>query len=347
MAYWVSNIWRNQKNQRLAARFRESILKRWRLQRKDSEVVPGMKRITLSLLAWAALTLPAHAQNFLDLPSWQHWNLNSMTTDEEARIHAGIRNGSLTRDEASRLLNRVAKINSLKAQLARGGLNMSERIRLDREIDKLAESIYRETSYNNRSRWLGNKPFDWARNWRNDYSCDNLSSWQHWNLNNLTGDEQARINQGLRNGSLTRAEATKLQARLNQINNLKSTLMVGGLSMRERQRLDAELDALSEAIFRESNNNQRARWLGRNPYTWANSWNNNSYRPALNQAKRDWDNNRRDESGQLSNKQVRKIGKNYDQYQKKSDKWNDNNGLTSKQQRKLDKKADKIERKMR
>ncbi len=58
-----------------------------------------MKRLALSLLAVAAVATiasPAQAQNWLNLPSFQHWNLNSMVSNEQARITAGRANGSLT-----------------------------------------------------------------------------------------------------------------------------------------------------------------------------------------------------------------------------------------------------------
>lgn len=236
-----------------------------------------MKRTILSLVALVALGLPgqAQAQNYLDLPSWQHWNLNTMSTDEQARIQAGIRNGSLNANEAARLKARLNNINSLKARLSAGGLNRSERLKIDSELDKLAEAIYRESTDNqNRNNWLGKKPFDWARGWKaNVPNSQNWNAWQHWNFNTMSTDEQARINAGVKNGSITRAEAATLQARLNRINTMKAQLNNNGLSMSERRRIDAELDALGQAIYRESNDSNVAnRWMGKQPYAWTKTW---------------------------------------------------------------------------
>lgn len=233
-----------------------------------------MKRTILSLVALVALGLPAQAQNYSDLPSWQHWNLNTMSIDEQARIKAGILNGSLNSSEASRLQARLDSINSLKAQLSRGGLNRSERIRIDGELDRLAEAIYRESNDNNRrSGWLGKKPFDWTRGWNQNVS-NNWNSWHHWNFNLMSTDEQARIRAGVRNGTITKAEAATLQARLNRINTMKAQLSNNGLSMSERRRIDAELDALGQAIYRESRDGNVARkWRGDQPLAWTQTWN--------------------------------------------------------------------------
>lgn len=234
-----------------------------------------MKRIALSLVAFAALALPAQAQNFLDLPSWQHWNLNTMSTDEQARIQAGLRNGSLSKSEANRLQDRLNKINSLKARLSVNGLNRSERLRIDAELDNLAQDIWRESKDGDRSRWLGNKPWDWTRGGRGggpNNNLFNLNAWQHWNLDNMTADEERRISQGVRNGSITRDEAKRLRARLARVNDLKRRLSVGGLSPAERVKLDNEIDKLAEKIYRESNDADSSRWLGSKPYDWSRNW---------------------------------------------------------------------------
>lgn len=57
-----------------------------------------------------------------------------------------------------------------------------------------------------------------------------------------------RIDQGVRNGSLTRPEARQLQNRFRNIARLENRYRAGGLSMRERRDLDQRLDALSRQI---------------------------------------------------------------------------------------------------
>jgi hypothetical protein len=241
----------------------------------DSEELLSMKRTFLSLVALVALGLPAQAQNYLDLPSWQHWNLNTISSDEQARIQRGIKNGSLTPAESAKLQSRLDSINAYKAKLSAGGLNASERVRIDSELDKLAEAIYRESNDNDRrSSWLGKRPFDWAKGWKANLPNDqNWNAWQHWNFNTMTTDEQARINAGVRNGSITKSEAATLQARLNRINTMKAQLADNGLNMSERRRIDAELDALGQSIYRESHDaNVANKWTGNKPWAWTKTW---------------------------------------------------------------------------
>lgn len=208
-----------------------------------------MKRIALALVACTALSLPANAQGYGNFPSFQHWNLNTMTVDEQARINAGVRNGSLTHQEAAKLQNQLNRINELKARMSRNGLSLSERQKIDRELDKLAENIYRQSRDGHSSRWLGSNPYSWARTFRHGN--------QNFNYGNLnTADEQARINAGLRNGTLTRAEASRLQNQLNEINNLKARLSRGGLSRTEHARISAKIDQLNDQIRRETRDRQ-------------------------------------------------------------------------------------------
>ncbi len=302
-----------------------------------------------------------------NLPSWGHWNLDTMTTDEQARIRAGIANGSLTREEAQNLQDRLNRINSLKQQMSVGGLNNDERVRLDREIDKLAEKIYRQSNDSERSRWLGNQPWDWARNNNRPGNNANLDmpSWNHWNLNTMTDDEQARITAGLKNGRLTHSEGIALQNRLEQINQMKGRLSQGGLNPSERQMLDSQLDKLAADIYRESNDNDKSRWLGNQPWDWTHSRNG-----GWKQDKDDWKDNkagwngrnrpagdnrmwmqgqppsdRRDDTGNMTNKEVRNASQGYDQIQRQQDRMSAD-GLTGKEQRKLEKKKDRMERKV-
>ncbi len=299
-----------------------------------------------------------------NLPSWGHWNLDTMTTDEQAKINAGIANGSLTREEAQNLQDRLNRINSLKQQMSVGGLSYDEKVKIDHEIDKLAEKIYRQSSDSERGRWLGNQPWDWARSFRPNNNVD-LPSWNHWNLNTMTDDEQARITAGLKNGSLTHSEASELQNRLAQINQLKGRLSQGGLSLKEKQLLDGQLDKLASDIFKESHDNDKSRWLGNQPWDWThtkNGWKqekdvwkdnkpgwNSRTKPAGDQ--RMWMQNqpndyRRDDSGNMTNKEVRDAAQDYDKIQKQQDKMSADGSLSSKDQRKLEKKRDRMERKM-
>jgi hypothetical protein len=333
-----------------------------------------MKRLTLSLVALVALAMPANAQNFLDLGSWQHWNLNTMSTDEQARITAGLKNGSLTQSEASRLQDRLNKINNLKARLSVNGLNNSERLRLDAELDNIAQQIYKESTDGQRNNWLGKKPWDWTRGSGggrlNNYM--NLNAWQHWNLDTMTTDEEARINAGVRNGSITRDEANRLRMQLNRVNDLKRQLSIGGMSPAERMKLDSEIDKLAERIYKEGHDGDRSRWLGKKPVAWTSGWrptiNKNQWkrdnRDDLRDVKRDFKDDRKDWKHDnrndwknkndnrpgpgITRNEARDLQQDQRQLNKKEERMRESgNGLSAKEERKLERKQDKLERKVR
>ena len=100
-----------------------------------------------------------------------------------------------------------------------------------------------------------------------------LGSFTHWNMDSLISNEQSRINAGKANGSLTPTESGRLQARLNDIMSLKNRLSRGGLNPGEQQAIDSQLDALSQDIYRESNDHQM---LGSKPYGWSSNYNPNN-----------------------------------------------------------------------
>ncbi len=229
-----------------------------------------MKRIALSLVALVALSLPANAQSF---NSWQHWNIDRMISDQQAQINNGVRNGSLSAGEASRLQQRLSRIGELKNQMSARGLSLGEKQRLDNELDKMAEKIYRESNDNQRSGWLGNSPWDWARG-RNPNSTAQVNSFQRWNLTRMINDEQGRINNGRRNGTLTRQESRTLQARLDQIRDLMARMDRRGINFQEKRRLDDQLNLLAQEVYKQSRDGDRQRWLGDRPWDWTrgNRW---------------------------------------------------------------------------
>lgn len=138
-----------------------------------------MKRVALSLLVvatFAGLASPAQAIDWRQLPSMMHWNLNSMTSNEQARINAGRSNGSLTAAEASRLQARLNQIKDMQRNMSRNGISYQEQQRLDAQLDQLAQEIYRES---NDRQALGRKPWGWAPNYT--YPTNN-NGWKngHW-----------------------------------------------------------------------------------------------------------------------------------------------------------------------
>lgn len=74
-------------------------------------------------------------------------------------------------------------------------------------------------------------------------------AWQ--SINARQSNLERRINVGVRNGALSRREATALRAQFRQIANLESRYRRGGLSNWERRDLDQRFDRLSAQIRQE------------------------------------------------------------------------------------------------
>lgn len=87
------------------------------------------------------------------------------------------------------------------------------------------------------------------------YGHDYDRSWQ--NINQRQANLDRRIDRGVRNGSLTRAEAVRLRAEFRQLAYLEARYRrTGGLSRWERQDLDRRFDRLSARIRFERNDRQ-------------------------------------------------------------------------------------------
>lgn len=83
-------------------------------------------------------------------------------------------------------------------------------------------------------------------------------AWQ--SVNQRQSNLYNRIEQGVRNGSLTRPEARRLRNRFTNIARLERDYRVGGLSLRERRDLDQRFDALSRQIRTERRDRQDRRY---------------------------------------------------------------------------------------
>jgi len=68
-----------------------------------------------------------------------------------------------------------------------------------------------------------------------------------------------RIDQGVRNGRLTRPEAMRLRSQLRDLQGLEARYRRGGLTMSERADLDRRFDRLSAQV-RFEKHDRRGRW---------------------------------------------------------------------------------------
>ncbi|MDO9474495.1 MAG: hypothetical protein Q7J28_15710, partial [Caulobacter sp.] len=125
----------------------------------------------------------------------------------ERRIVQGERNGSLTRDEAYSLRRELSSLVALERRYSAGGLSNSERADLDRRFDSLSLRIQIERR-------------------------DDQASWS--SIGDRRSNLEARINAGVRDRSLTQAEATRLRADFQTLVRLEATYRRNGLTAAER-----------------------------------------------------------------------------------------------------------------
>jgi Ni/Co efflux regulator RcnB len=79
--------------------------------------------------------------------------------------------------------------------------------------------------------------------------------WQ--SINQRQANLEQRIDQGVRSGELTRAEAARLRGEFRSIARLEASYRRShGLSMRERADLDARFDRLSRQVMAEKHDRQ-------------------------------------------------------------------------------------------
>lgn len=93
---------------------------------------------------------------------------------------------------------------------------------------------------------------------RGDRYEHNYRGWQPIAQRKYNLDQ--RIHVGLRNGQLSRREATRLRTELNALVRLEYRYQRGGLSFRERQDLDARYDRLSRQVRMERRDRDNRRY---------------------------------------------------------------------------------------
>ena len=93
---------------------------------------------------------------------------------------------------------------------------------------------------------------------RGDRYEQNRGGWQSISQRKFQLDR--RIDVGLRNGSLSRREASQLQVQLNALIRLERSYMRGGLTRWERDDLDRRYDRLAVQVRMERRDRDNRRW---------------------------------------------------------------------------------------
>ena len=113
-------------------------------------------------LAAASVAVPAAAQSYgyghdrgdryeRDFRGWQSIAQRKYNLDR--RIDVGIRNGQLSRREATRLRYELDRLVRLEYRYQRGGLSWRERQELDRRYDQLSRQVRHERRDRDGRRW--------------------------------------------------------------------------------------------------------------------------------------------------------------------------------------------------
>lgn len=187
-----------------------------------------MKTLTI-LAAASVLALSAGAA------SAQGWmSINQRQASLDARIDAGVRSGDLTRQEALTLRSDFRAVAGLETSYRRDGLSNWERTDLDRRFDALSNRIRFE---------------------RHDRDERRGDGWM--TINQRQANLDRRIDQGIRTGKITRAEAYRLRADFQTLARLENRYRANGLSNWERTDLNRRFDTLSARVRVEANDSNR------------------------------------------------------------------------------------------
>ena len=122
-----------------------------------------------------------------------------------------------------------------------------------------AASVAVPASAQNYDRYDRHDRYDrYDRHDRHDRYEQNRGRWQSISQRKYQMDR--RIDVGLRNGSLSRREAIRLQSQLNGLVRLERNYMRGGLTRWERSDLDRRYDRLAVQIRMERRDRDNRRW---------------------------------------------------------------------------------------
>ena len=162
---------------------------------------------------------------------------------QKGRIRSGVKDGSLTRKEAGKLVRQQKRINRARVRMASDGkLTAKEKTRLQHMQNRASGSIFRQR--HDKDGKMGPVP--------KDPKTGNLG------VNQRQRNQHRRIVQGIRKGSLTKEEAKGLISKERELAKLERELKADGvLTKEERQQLHKQLGDLSKLIFGEKHDEEK------------------------------------------------------------------------------------------
>jgi len=160
---------------------------------------------------------------------------------QKTRIKSGAKDKSLTPRETKRAVGQQRRIQRHGKQAASDGkVTPKERIRLEREQNRASRSIAKQR--HDQQGEMGPKP-----------------NWKVWDpgVNRRQRNQNRRIGQGVRKGSLTKDEAKSLGQAERDLRKLEREYKSDGkLTIDERKELHQELNELSSQIYEEKHDDE-------------------------------------------------------------------------------------------
>jgi hypothetical protein len=226
-------------------------------------------------------------------------SIDAREANQQERIEQGRRDGSLTRSEAYRLEQGEQRIDRYEAHArADGVVTPAERQRLDNMLDREGHSIYRESHDGQRADGRGTGGHDGWGHDRDRSDHGQHEGWtrgEHngWDGNRPPGVERRdarddrRIQNGVRDGSLTRGEANRLEHGQNRIDRYEARARSDGVvTPSERNRIDNMQNRESRQIYADRHNDRTTTMptsgtqptTGSQPANGSHNWSNAGWR---------------------------------------------------------------------
>src|SRR5438552_7302678 len=160
--------------------------------------------------------------------------------NQQNRIEQGLKSGQLNTREAARLEREEARVERDQARAMQDGkLSPAEKARLAREQNKVSRDIYRE---------------------KHDAQTGNPSSASSQRMQadvQRNANQQSRIEQGVKSGSLTTRETAKLEGGESRIDRAEARAGADGkVSAKEQRRIQRRENRESARIYREKHDAQ-------------------------------------------------------------------------------------------
>lgn len=182
-------------------------------------------------VALGAISIGAIAQNTAPSPV-----INQRKDNQQDRIGNGVQNGSLTAGEATRLEKKETRINREEKRMkSDGNFTAAERARVRNQQSHLSKKIY---------------------NQKHDAQVQNVNP--KGEIGARQRAQQERIGQGIKSGSLTPAEAARMENQQKHLNRevARDRVDGGGMTAAERAKINRQQNKTSKHIYRQKHDAQ-------------------------------------------------------------------------------------------